>query len=531
MLKNHNTVISTATNMATDDCDVLIIGAGISGIAMACYLQEQQPHKRFMIVEKRESLGGTWDIFRYPGVRSDSDMLTLGYGFAPWLQSSTLAKGEDIKQYLKQIAHKYDVQQHIRYGCMVTQLTWSSDSKQWTATIKNTQTKEVTQIIAKFVVGATGYYDTEQGYQPQFEDQQEFTGQIIHPQNWQDVDYDGKDVVVIGSGATAMTLVPALVDKTAEQCAHHVTMIQRSPTYVASIHGRDKLLEILDKCATALDKKQPYNKHNKPLYKKRLYELMRWRNLLLQQGIYQFATRAPKAMKAILTHKVKQALKGSDVSLKHFSPSYDPWDERLCAVPDDDLFQALQSGSADVVTGQIKRFSASAVVMQDGQEIAADIIVTATGLKLQMLGGAKVCVDDTFIDVGDCLTYKAVMIGDVPNMAILFGYTNASWTLKIELACQYLMRLFDYMDKQNVQVVVAKTEANYQHQKNDNKKTRVHKLTETVMGSLSAGYIKRAQDDLPKQGDCYPWRVEHNYLKDRRMLLKDSIEDEWLVFA
>lgn len=512
MNKNHNN--------AVNDCDVLIIGAGISGIAMAFYLQQQQPNKSFVILEKRESLGGTWDIFRYPGVRSDSDMLTLGYGFSPWLQSSTLAKGEDIKQYLQQTAQKYDVERHIRYGYVVTQLAWSSDSRQWTAAIKQVQTGEVSQIVAQFVVGATGYYDTEEGYQPSFQGEEDFTGQIIHPQHWHDVDYDGKNVVVIGSGATAITLVPALVDKAAEQCARHVTMVQRSPTYVASISGRDKLLEILDKYVSRL-KNQPFNKN-------RLYELMRWRNLLLQQGIYQFATHAPKTMKAILMHKLKQSLQGSDVSMKHFSPSYDPWDERLCAVPDDDLFQALQSGAADVVTGQIKRFSATGVEMQDGQEIAADIIVTATGLKLQMLGGAKVYVDDELIDVGQSLTYKAVMIANVPNMAILFGYTNASWTLKIELACQYLMRLFDYMDKQDARVVVAHTSID---KKKHPQKTKVHKLKDTIMGDLSAGYIKRAQDELPKQGDRYPWRVEHNYLKDRRMLLKDSITDEWLDFS
>ena len=512
MNKNHNNSVN--------DCDVLIIGAGISGIAMACYLQQQKPNKRFVILEKRASLGGTWDIFRYPGVRSDSDMLTLGYGFAPWLQSSTLAKGEDVKQYLQQTAEKYDVQRHIRYGYEVTQLAWSSDDRQWTATIKQIQTGEVSQMFAQFVVGATGYYDTEAGYQPSFQGQEDFAGQIIHPQNWHDVDYDAKDVVVIGSGATAITLVPALVDKTAAQCARHVTMVQRSPTYVASIHGHDKLLEILDKYVSRIDKK--------PLDKNRLYELMRWRNLLLQQGIYQFAKRAPKAMKAVLMHKLKQSLQGSDVSLKHFSPSYNPWDERLCAVPDNDLFIALQSSAADVVTGNIKHFSTTGVVMEDGQEITADIIVTATGLKLQMLGGAKVYVDDKPIDVGQSLTYKAVMMGDVPNMAILFGYTNASWTLKIELACQYLMRLFDYMDEQDSQVVVAQTSMD---KKKHRQKTRVNKLKDTIMGSLTAGYIQRAQDELPKQGDRYPWRVEHNYLKDRQMLLKDSIADEWLDFS
>ena len=355
-------------------------------------------------------------------------------------------------------------------------------------------------------------------------------GQIVHPQQWQDVNYNNKNVVVIGSGATAVTLVPALVDDTAGQTARHVTMLQRSPTYVASVNGQDKVLEALNNRFDWLNK-QP------------LYELLRWRNLLFQQGVYQFATHAPKTMKAILTHKVKQDLKGSDVSIKHFSPDYKPWDQRLCAVPDGDLFKALQQGRADIVTGDIERFSATGVVLTSGQTLPADIIVTATGLKVQMLGGATISVDGNPIEVGNCLTYKAVMLEGVPNMAVLFGYTNASWTLKIELACQYLLRLFEYMQKHHLNVVVAKTgnkkagsakTSNKSSNEKMGKKTKAHKnsvntLPDTIMGSLNAGYIQRAQDELPKQGDRYPWRVENHYLKDRRMLLKEGIKDKWLI--
>ncbi|WP_227429002.1 flavin-containing monooxygenase [Psychrobacter sp. I-STPA6b] len=491
------------------DYDVLIIGAGLSGIGMACYLQRSHLHKRFVLLEKRDDLGGTWDIFNYPGVRSDSDILTLSYVFRPWFNDSTLAKGQDIKQYISDTAKQYDIQRHIRYGCEVQQLAWSSERRLWLVTTKNLKTGEVSQVSAQFVVGATGYYDVDNGYQPDFVGQETFSGQIVHPQRWQDIAYHGKNVVVIGSGATAMTLVPALVDPEAIQCAQHVTMLQRSPTYVASIKAEDGMLDLL-------------SGRYSPLSRQQAYELVRWRNVWLQQGIYQFATHAPSLVKRILLHKVKQDLKGSDVSIRHFSPQYAPWDQRLCAVPDADLFQALQRGDASVVTGEIERFTSDGILLKSGQHLPADMIVTATGLKLQMLGGAKVYVDGQQVDIGNSLTYKAVMIGDVPNMAILFGYTNASWTLKIDMACQYILRLLTYMQRRRYVVVTPKTQINGE---------RVLTQPETVMANISAGYIQRAQAELPKQGDRHPWQVRNSYLKDRRMFLKEQIKDKWLSFS
>ena len=514
------------------DCEVLIIGAGIAGIGMASRLQQQKhkglfghksrsrlkqlvkrkPQKttqRFVILEKRADLGGTWDLFTYPGVRSDSDALTFGYSFRPWLDHRVLAKGDDIKNYIVDTARVFGVSEHIRYQHEVQQLSWSSHSQQWTATVKNLASGEVFALTAKFVVGATGYYDYEQGYRPHFENEADFQGEIIHPQHWQNVDYDDKKVVIIGSGATAMTLLPALVDEKGGQCARHVTMLQRSPTYVASVPGDDYTLDWLAGKFSPLSKEQAYT-------------LLRTRNVLIQQGTYRAAILAPKLMKALLKRGVKTELKGSGIDVAHFVPDYNPWDQRICAVPDSDLFKALHGKRASVVTDQISHFTKTGIMLDSGKHLDADIIVTATGLKLQMLGGAKVYIDGQAIDIGSRMTYKAVMIEELPNMVALFGYTNASWTLKIDLACQYVMRLLGYMHQHRYQVVLPQA-----HTKDAKALTQ----TDTVMGALSSGYVKRAQHELPKQGDIYPWRVTNNYLSDRIMLKHRKIKDDWLRFS
>ena len=512
------------------DYEVLIIGAGIAGISMACHLQQslQKSHQgffdsknvkqkkrlklnsqRFLIVEKREDLGGTWDLFTYPGIRSDSDALTFGYSFRPWLDHKMLAKGADIKSYIADTAREFKVLEHIRYQHEVQQLLWSSNSQQWMATIKNHASGEILSLTARFVVGATGYYDYESGYRPYFKDEEHFKGKIVHPQHWQDTQYDDRKVVVIGSGATAMTLIPALVDESNEQCARHVTMLQRSPTYVASVPGDDHALALLSGKFSPLSKAQAYT-------------LLRTRNVMFQQGIYRAAIYAPKVMKALLNHKVKKELKGSGVDVAHFKPAYNPWEERLCAVPDSDLFQALHSKRAEVVTDSISHFTETGIALTSGKHLAADIIVTATGLKLQMLGGADLYVDGQKIDVGSRMTYKAVLLEGVPNMAIMFGYTNASWTLKIDMACQYVLRLLNYMHKKGYKIVCAQAESE-QHQ--------VNMQSDTVLGALSAGYVSRAKDELPKQGDRYPWRVNNNYVTDRIMLKYRKIKDEWLQFS
>ena len=514
------------------DYEVLIIGAGIAGIGMACRLQ-QQKHKglfghknpskqkrksakqqqksiqRFLLIEKRADLGGTWDLFTYPGIRSDSDALTFGYSFRPWLNHRILAKGGDIKSYIADTALEFGISEHIRYQHEVQQLSWSSSTQQWTVMVKNHASGEVFTVTAKFVVGATGYYDYEQGYRPHFDKEADFQGEIIHPQHWQNVDYDDKRMVIIGSGATAMTLLPALVDEKGEQCAQHVTMLQRSPTYVASVLGDDHTLDWLAGKFSPLSKEQAYT-------------LLRTRNVLIQQGTYRAAILAPKLVKALLKHGVKKELKDSGVDVAHFVPDYDPWDQRICAVPDSDLFKALGGKRAAVVTDQISHFTKTGIMLESGKSLEADIIVTATGLKIQMLGGAKVYVDGQEIDVGKRMTYKAVMIEGVPNMVALFGYTNASWTLKIDLACQYVMRLLSYMHQHRYQVALPQAQT---------KDAKAQMQTDTVMGALSSGYVKRAQHELPKQGDIYPWRVTNNYLSDRIMLKHRKIKDDWLRFS
>ncbi len=512
------------------DYEVLIIGAGIAGIGMACYLQQQkkqsffgrrsdgkqrrkhkkQPsNQRFVVLEKREDLGGTWDLFDYPGIRSDSDALTFGYSFRPWVNHRMLANGGDIKSYIADTAREFKVIEHIRYQHEVQQLSWSSNHQLWTAMIKNHLSGEVFTLTANFVVGATGYYDYETGYRPHFEGEEAFQGQIVHPQHWQNVDYHDKKVVIIGSGATAMTLMPALVDEDSEQCARHVTMLQRSPTYVASVPGDDYALDWLSAKYSPLSKQQAYN-------------LLRVRNVLRQQGSYQLAIHAPSVMKGLLKRWAKQELKGSGVGVEHFLPEYNPWEERLCAVPDSDLFLALHGTRATVVTDHISHFTKTGIMLKSGKHLDADIIVTATGLKLQMLGGAQIYVDGEMISIGSRMTYKAVLVEGIPNMAVIFGYTNASWTLKVDLACHYLIRLFGHMKKHRYHTVVP-------HAEIEGEKAQAQ--ADTIMGSLSAGYIRRAKDELPKQGDRYPWKVTSNYLSDRIVLKHRQIKDKWLSFS
>ena len=506
------------------DCEMLIIGAGIAGIGMASRLQQshnktifgrntnhQKPNsaERFIVLEKRADLGGTWDLFNYPGIRSDSDALTFGYSFRPWLDHRMLAKGEDIKSYLADTANEFDVTKHIRYRHEVKQLSWSSAERQWTATVKNHETDETVTLTASFIVGATGYYDFDQGYRPHFEREEDFKGQIVHPQQWQDVDYQDKKVLIIGSGATAVTLLPALLDETEEQTASQVTMLQRSPSYIASVAADDYAIEKLSGKLS-------------PLSKPQAYKIVRARNVLMQQATYRASLYAPKLMKALMSYGVKKELKGSDIDIKHFSPDYNPWDQRVCAVPDSDFFKVLQSGQADIVTDEIERFTETGVLLKSGQQLGTDIIVTATGLNLQVLGGAKLVVDEEEVAIGKRMTYKAVLLEGVPNMAVLFGYTNASWTLKIDIACQYVLRLISYMNKHDYQVAVASAQTATE---------TAQTQKDTVMGALSSGYVARASKVLPKQGDRYPWRVMNNYLLDRMMLKHRKIADKWLHFT
>ena len=525
-LKNRLNPFNRHQEPEQPDLDVLIIGAGVSGIGMASHLKRNKTfnnaygkpfkHRRIALVDKRSDIGGTWDLFRYPGVRSDSDMFTFGFAHRPWQSVKTMTDGESIKRYIKDTANAEDLMPYVRLSTKVTDLSWQDADGFWTAQLTDINTGETDTLTARFVVGATGYYDFEQGYRPRFKGEDDFKGEIIHPQQWTDAtDYDDKRIIVIGSGATAMTLVPALVNKDSQQRAKHVTLLQRSPTYVANMPSEDNSLH--------------YLKRFTPLSEQTAYNLVRWKNILTQQGLYKFSRVAPKAMKAVVNLGLSKDLKGKNhngprslIDKKHFSPHYDPWDERFCAVPDGDLFEALHTERADIVTDRIERFTATGIQLASGRHLPADMIVTATGLKLQMLGGANVSVNGEVATVGDLMTYKAVLVENAPNLAVLFGYTNASWTLKIDLACAYVVRLLNFMAKKDYRTVIPKAKAT------DGE--TVSRETDSVMGSMQSGYIRRAKDVLPKQGDRDPWIVHNSYLKDRKMLLKGGIKDKWLAF-
>jgi len=483
--------------MKTQNFDVLIIGAGISGIGAACYLKRELPGKSYAILERRDAIGGTWDLFRYPGIRSDSDMNTFGYGFRPWTETRVLSDGPSIKKYVEDTAREYDVTNKIRFGMKVISANFSTSDARWTIEAVHEKNGEKSTYTASFVIACTGYYKYDEGYKPEFPGEKSFKGQIIHPQKWpENLDYTGKKVVVIGSGATAVTLIPAMADKTA-----HITMLQRSPTYIVSIPANDFLSETLRRF----------------LPKSWVYQMARTRNILLQRVIFALAKARPGAIKRLLLGAAKLRL-GNAVDMKHFTPQYNPWDERLCVVPDGDLFETLKSGKASIVTDHIDSFTESGIKLKSGQHLDADIIVSATGLNVQLMGGVEVLVDGKTIPVTERVTYKAVLVEGVPNAAIVFGYTNASWTLKVDIVCEYVCRLLKHMDKKHHRIVVAHAEENV-------------KTQDTVMGGLNSGYIRRAADKLPRQGTHGVWKVSNDYLSDTAMLKFGGITDDALKFT
>lgn len=466
------------------DFDVLIIGAGISGIGMACHLARERPGLRVAILERRQAIGGTWDLFRYPGIRSDSDMMSFGYRFRPWTGTAILADGPSIQRYLQETAREWGVDRLVQFGLKTTRCEWSSAERRWTVTTVDERSGEPRRHTCRFLVAATGYYDHDSGHAPEFAGASSFKGRIVHPQHWpDDLDYRGKRVVVIGSGATAVTLVPAMARDTA-----HVTMLQRSPTYVFPVPAVDALAASLQRLLPA----------------RWTYALLRQRNIKLQRLVYRASRRFPRLMRRFFLASVRRQL-GKGFDMRHFTPRYMPWDERLCAVPDGDLFKALREGKASVVTDRIERFTERGVLLQSGQELAADIVVTATGLRLQILGGMELRVDGRPQPASERMTYKGVLLQDTPNFAYLFGYTNTSWTLKVDLAAAYVCRLLQEMDRRGVSVVTPRAPAG-------------ERLDESVLDSLQAGYVRRGRDALPKQGRHPPWRVMHHYEKDRAML-------------
>ena len=482
--------------MRTDMIDTVIIGAGISGIGLAVNLKKNNPQQNFLILEARHCIGGTWDLFKYPGIRSDSDMATFGFAFKTWSKDSLLADAASIQNYLHEVVAEYQLNAQIQFNTRVIAANYDSDKKCWCLSLQDSLGK-VSQLWAKFMVGCTGYYDYQQPYQPNFAGQENFQGPIIHPQQWpESLDYQNKKIVVIGSGATAVTLVPALV----KGGAAHVTMLQRSPSYVARVAGEDHL----------------YKKLRNKLPETLAYRLIRGRNITTQRALYFLAQKQPKLIKALLLKQVQQQLQNPK-DLQHFQPHYMPWQQRLCAVPDGDLFQALNTQQASVVTDEIAEFSPHGLILKSGQYVAADLVVTATGLNLQILGGMQLTVDGQRVDPAQHMLYQSTLMSDVPNFALIIGYINASWTLKVDLVADYLCRLWQFMQQHDYQEVVAQAAH--------------HEITEdTVMAGLNSGYIQRAQHLLPKQGVDVPWITEHNYFADRRRFKKATFNDGILAF-
>jgi monooxygenase len=481
----------------TEHLDVLIVGAGLSGIGAAHHLQQRCPGKSYAILEAREDIGGTWDLFRYPGIRSDSDMHTLGYRFRPWTEAKSIADGPSILRYVRDTAREGGIESRIRLRHRVVNAEWSSADARWTVDAERTDTGETVTLTCGFLFVNSGYYRYDQGYTPDFPGLDGFGGEVIHPQHWpEDLDYAGKRVVVIGSGATAMTLVPALAKEAAG-----VTMLQRSPTYVVSMPGEDGLANFL----------------RRYLPDRVVYPIVRWKNVALQGLSYRLSRRRPELMKKLLRRGVVKALPpGYDVDT-HFKPRYNPWDQRLCLVPDADLFEALGNGSAEIVTDRIATFTADGIELESGRELKADVVVTATGLNLLFLGGIRVSIDGEEPDLARALTYKGMMLSDFPNFAYTLGYTNASWTLKADLTSEYVCRLLNHMDAGGYRICTPVLSD--------------PSIAEEPLLDFSSGYVLRSIDHLPKQGSKEPWKLRQNYPVDLRMLRHGPVADGVMRFS
>jgi len=480
----------------SDHFDVLIVGAGLSGIGAAVHLQRDCPGLTFALLEGRDAIGGTWDLFRYPGIRSDSDMFTLGYKFKPWTAAKAIADGPSILSYVRETAVENQVERHVRFGHKVRAAAWSSDDARWTVTAALSD-GAITTVTCNFLFMCSGYYSYDEGHKPEFAGEDDFAGQVVHPQFWPaDLDYAGKRVVVIGSGATAMTLVPEMA-----KTAAHVTMLQRSPTYVVSRPGNDKIADTLRKVLPA----------------KLAYSLIRFKNVAAQMLFYRMTRKSPDKIRDLLIGGVTQEL-GPDYDVaKHFTPRYNPWDQRLCLVPDADLFGAIKAGTAAVVTDQIDSFTADGIRLKSGTELPADVIVTATGLKLIALGGMKVTVDGRAINPGDCIAYKGMMFSGVPNLALTLGYINASWTLRSDLIAGFVGRLLNHMTVTGMTVATPVPGPDI--------------VPERLAFDLSSGYVQRSADAMPKSGSRSPWKVTANYALDTIELRFGKIDDGELRFS
>ncbi len=473
--------------------DLIVVGAGLSGVGGACHLKMECPRKSFVILEGRERMGGTWDLFRYPGVRSDSDMYTLGYRFRPWRDNKAMADGPAILSYIRDTAAEYDINKSIRYNHRVRRASWSSHDARWT--VEAETGNAVVQLTCNFLYLCTGYYDYENGYMPEWPGFAQFRGTMVHPQKWpEDLDYADKRVVVIGSGATAVTLVPAMAQRAA-----HVTMLQRSPSYIVSRPAEDVVANLLRRF----------------LPDRTAYALTRWKNVLAGTFFYNLARKRPKVFKWMVTRGVRRQL-GKKYDSKHFTPPYNPWDQRLCLVPDADLFRAMNEGRVSVVTDHIETFTEDGVLLKSGEHLDADIVVTATGLVLKLFSGMQLVVDGAPVELPRTLVYKGMMFSDVPNFAYAIGYTNASWTLKCDLTAEYVCRLLNHMEQHGYDVCTPRVRDRY--------------IEEEPVIDFNSGYVLRGLDSLPRQGSKTPWRLHQNYVKDLRMMRYGRVEDGTMEF-
>ena len=480
--------------MNSEYFDVIIVGAGLSGIGAAYHLQKKCRNKSYVILEGRDSLGGTWDLFRYPGIRSDSDMHTLGYNFKPWRKKKAIADGESILKYVEETAAENNIDRHIRYNQSVKSASWSSGDAVWSL-----ETKKGDTFQCNFLLMCSGYYDYDRGYTPDFKGRDRFKGRIVHPQKWQeDLDYKDKKVIVIGSGATAITLVPEMAKE-----AKKVVMLQRSPTYIILRGDEDKVANLLRKL----------------LPEKLAYGIIRWKNISFGQFFYRRARSEPEKIRNVLINMVRQEL-GEDYDVeKHFTPKYNPWDQRLCLVPNSDLFKAIKSGKVEVVTDSIDTFTENGILLESGAELAADIIITATGLNLLVLGGVEFFVDERPVEFDRTYTYKGIMYSDVPNLVSIFGYVNASWTLRADLMSEYACRLINHLEQQGLHKCTPRL-----------RPEDLNMPERPFIEGFSSGYLQRLLHLLPKQGDRQPWLNSQNYQQDKKNLRHGAIKDGVLTF-
>lgn len=467
--------------------DVVIVGAGLSGIGAGYRVQTELPGKSYAILEARETLGGTWDLFRYPGIRSDSDMFTLGYPFEPWRDAKSIADGPSILRYITETARRHGIDKHIRYGTKVVAAQWSSAESRWTLTVRQGDAERT--LSCRFLYSCSGYYDYDQGHAPEFPGVETFSGTMVHPQFWpEDLDYAGKKVVVIGSGATAVTLVPAMAEQ-----AELVTMLQRSPTWISAVPGRDKQADKIRELLPA----------------GLAHRVIRTKNILFNVGFYQYCRRRPQAARKLLTGLTTRILKDEKLVAEHFTPEYNPWDQRLCAVPDADFFKAMRKGKAEVVTDHIDTFVPEGIRLKSGRVLPADIVISATGLKLLAFGGITLEVDGEPVNLSDRFVWQGTMLTGVPNFAVCIGYTNASWTLRADLTSRLVCKVIAHMDRRGYEAVVPQPQA---------------ELTEHPLLDLASGYIQRSIGDFPRQGDRHPWKVRQNYLLDSATTMRTNLD-------